>query len=236
MMRRQMNPDFWLTAKRLRAHALLLALSLWGIFLWTLATPTLLDRNGNLKGTDFLHFYTLGSLAIAHRGSELYDMQSQAALAAQRVPDARGIRYLPLYPPQVSILFVPLAFLSYGWALTIWWIFTALVYGGCCYGIWRSCPALRDFGGTVALTALAFPAFFHLIAWGQTSALALASFTAAFLLLRDQHEFAAGLALGCLTFKPQLGLAAAVVFIAIRSWRIVGGAALSAAAQVSAGV
>jgi len=108
-----MNPDWWLTGKRLRAHALLLALSLWGIYFWTIATPTLRDRNGNLKGTDFLHFYTLGSLAAAHRGSDLYDLQAQAFLAAQRVPEARGIRYLPLYPPQVSILFAPLALLSY---------------------------------------------------------------------------------------------------------------------------
>ena len=235
-MMRRMNPDRWLTAKRLRAHALLLALILWGIYTWTIATPTLRDRNGNLKGTDFLHFYTLGSLAIHHRGSELYDVTSQAVLATRRVPDADGIRYLPLYPPQVSILFAPLAFFSYGRALALWWMCTTLIYGACCYRIWRICPALQDFGGNVALAALAFPAFFHLMAWGQTSALALACFTATFLLLRDHREFAAGVALGCLAFKPQLGLAAAIVFIAIGSWRIVAGAALSAMAQVAAGV
>lgn len=231
-----MNPDRWLTGKRVRAHALLLALILWGIYIWTIATATLRDRNGNLKGTDFLHFYTLGSLAMEHRGSELYDVQSQAVLASQRVPAAAGIRYRPLYPPQVSILFEPLAFLSYGWALALWWICAVLIYGVCCYRIWRMCPALRDFGGTVALVALAFPAFFHLIVWGQTSALALACFTAGFILLRDRREFAAGVALGCLVFKPQLGLAAAIVFIIIGSWRVVAGAALSAAAQLAVGV
>ena len=36
------------------------------------------DRNGNLKGTDFLHFYTLGLIAREHRGPELYDMKVQA--------------------------------------------------------------------------------------------------------------------------------------------------------------
>ena len=231
-----MNPDRWLTRKRLRAHALLLALTMWGIYIWTIATPTLRDRSGNLIGTDFLHLYTLGSLAVTHRGSELYDEQSQALLAAQRVPEAGGIRYLPLYPPQVSILFAPLAFLSYGWALAVWWICTGLIYGACCHAIWRSCPALHDFGWTVALIALAFPAFFNLIAWGQTSALALACFTVAFPLLRDQREFAAGLALGCLVFKPQLGLAAAVVFIITGGWRIVTAGALSAAGQTAAGV
>lgn len=211
-------------------------MTIWSLFIWTIATPTLRDRNGNLKGADFLHFYTLGSLAIAHQGGELYNMDAQAALVAQRVPNASGIRYLPLYPPQVSLVFAPLAHLSYDRALALWWLCTAVIYGACCYAIWRQCSNLRDFGGTVALVAIAFPAFFHLIAWGQTSALALACFAAGFLLLRDKREFAAGLALGCLILKPQLGLAAAVVFIVVGRWRLLAGAALSAAAEIGAGI
>ena len=69
----------------------------------------LIDRAGNLKGTDFLHFYTLGSVALTHHGVDLYNMRAQAEIAAQRVPAAAGIRYLPLYPPQVSIFFAPFA-------------------------------------------------------------------------------------------------------------------------------
>jgi len=223
----------WLTSKRLRAQAVLLGLSIWGIYAWTIATPGLRDWNGNLKGTDFVHFYTLGSIALAHRGDELYDIQAQVEITAERVPDARGIRYLPLYPPQVSILFAPLAYLRYGWALAVWWACTGLIYGGSCYWIWKTCPALSHVGGAVALAALAFPAFFHLIAWGQTSALALVCFTAAFLLLYRQREFAAGLALGCLIFKPQLGLASAILFICLGRWKIVAGAAFSASAQIA---
>src|SRR5207247_1384632 len=151
--------------------------------------------------TDFLHFYTLGSLAESDHGGDLYDMNAQAALAAQRVPEAAGIRYLPLYPPQVSLLFAPLAKLSYSWALAIWWACSAALYGICCYVIWRACPHLHDHGGTTALLAAASPAFLHLIAWGQTSAMALACFTLMFVLLRDRREFLAGFTLGCLIFK-----------------------------------
>ncbi len=228
--------ETWLTPKRLAAHGLLLAVVLWGLYVWTIATPGLRDRNGNLKGTDFLHLYTLGSLAAEHRGADLYDTNAQAGLAAQRVPDAAGVRYLPLYPPQVSIFFAPLAGLPYGWALSVWWIFSAAVYGACCYSVWRASPNLRDHGGAVALLAAASPAFFNLIAWGQTSAVALACFTLMYFLLRDRQEFIAGVALGCLIFKPQLGLAAAVVFAAIGAWRILAGAALSSAAQLSLGM
>ncbi len=230
------NRGHWLTLKRLRAHGAIVALCLWSLYAWNVATPGLRDRNGNLKGTDFLHFYTLGSLAAAHRGADLYDMNAQAALAAQRVPEAAGIRYLPLYPPQVSIFFAPLAHLSYGWALIFWWSCSAGVYAVCCYSLWRACPNLQQHLGIVVLLATALPAFFHLIAWGQTSAVALASFTGMFFLLRDRREFLAGLVLGCLIFKPQLALAAAVLFVSLGAWKIVAGAVLSAAGQLSLGV
>jgi hypothetical protein len=227
------TPAKWLTAKRLRAHGLMLALCLWTVYLWNIATPGLLDRFGNLKGTDFLHFYTLGSLALAHRGADLYNMDAQSQLAVERVPAAVGIRYLPLNPPQVSIFFAPFARLPYAYALIFWLALSALVYGVCCYALWRACPNLRQYKLTVVILALAFPAFWHLVAWGQTSALALACFTVAFLALRGQREFLAGLALGCLAFKPQLALAAGVIFVVTLNWKVIAGALLSAAAQLT---
>ena len=98
------------------------------------------------------------------------------------------------------------------------------------------CPQLRAHGGMVALLAAAFPPFFHLIAWGQTSAIALAVFTLAFFLHRERREFLAGLVVGCLILKPQLGLAVAVVFVAVGAWKFVAGAILSACAELSVGV
>ena len=221
-----------LTAKRLRAHGAILALCLWSVYLWNIATPGMLDRAGNLKGTDFLHFYTLGSLALAHRGTDLYNMSAQSELAAQRVPAAAGIRYVPLYPPQVSILLAAFARLSYPRALILWLTFSALIYGLCCYALWRACLNLFNHKFTVLILALAYPAFWHLIAWGQTSALALACFTLAFFALRAQSNFLAGLAFGCLIFKPQLGLAAAIVFLITLRWKVIAGALLSAAAEL----
>jgi len=232
-----MNPsNQWLTARRLRIHALLLGIALWSVYIWTLSTPGLRDRNSNLKGTDFVHFYTLGALANAHDGAHLYDMDVQSALIGQRVSQAAGILYLPLYPPQVSLLFGPLARLPYAAALAFWWIISALLFGICCFAFWQNCPNLGEHGFLALTLAVAFPPFFNLIAWGQTSALALCCFTLAFLSFNRQREFAAGLALGMLVFKPQLGLAAAILFVAMGSWKVVFGAALSGVAQLSAGV
>jgi hypothetical protein len=72
------------------------------------------------------------------------------------------------------------------------------------------------------------------MAWGQTSALALACFTLAFFALRAERGWLAGLAIGCLIFKPQLAVAAALVFALTWQWKIICGAVLSAAAQLSA--
>jgi hypothetical protein len=223
----------WINPRRLRIHGAIVALCLWSVFTWNLATPGPRDRNGNLKGTDFSHLYTLGSVGLERRAADLYNEDAQAELTARRIPGAEGIRYIPLYPPQVSIIFAPLAALPYARALIIWLTISALLYGVCCYKLWQSCPRLFNEGRTVFILAIAFPGFFHLIAWGQTSAVALACFTAAFLLLRHERPFLAGLALGCLIFKPQLGIAAAFVFVYTRAWRVIAGGILSAAAQLA---
>jgi glycosyl transferase family 87 len=229
------KPASWLNPRRLCIHGLLLALILWSTYAWMLATPGLLDRHGLVKGTDFLHLYTLGSLAREHRGSALYDMAAQSALAQQRVRQAGRLFFVPLYGPQVSLLFAPLAALPYAGALAVWLMLNTAIYALCSYAVWRTCPNLHSEAMTVFLLALAYPAFFHLILWGQTSGLALACFTLAYLALDSKRMISAGLAIGCLIFKPQLGLAAAFVFLLAREWKVVFAAVASALAQLSAG-
>jgi hypothetical protein len=209
-------------------------LALWTGFAWDYAVPGLRDRAGQIKGADFLHFYTLGLLAREHGGGSLYNLAAQEAIAQARVPEAAGVRYLPLYPPQVSLLFAVLSRLHYGPALLLWSLTSLSIYAMCCAVIVRVCPALRADALTVAICAAAYPAFWHLIAWGQTSGLALACFVAAYFALRRGNRFLAGLALGCLIYKPQLGLAAALVFLLSGEWALIGGAALSAALKFTA--
>ncbi len=215
-----MSPGSWLTTKRIRIHGLLLAACLWTVYAVNMSTPGLLDRNGLVKGTDFLHFYTLGKLALQGRGDLLYDMRAQAELTRQLVAQAPDSLYVPLYGPQVSLLFAPFARMPYGWALTVWLAVNVLLYAFCCCAVWKTCPSLQKDRWTVLILAMAFPGFFHLLAWGQTSGLALLCFTLAYLALRSDRRLLAGLAIGALIFKPQLGLAAAVVFVIARQWKL----------------
>jgi hypothetical protein len=199
-----------------------------------LSTPGLRDRSGQLKGTDFIHFYVLGSLALDGQAAALYDYRAQAAHSVARVPESTGVYYLPIYGPQMSLLFAPLARLPYAWALLVWSLITASIYGLCCAAFWRTCAALRADRSTVVILAAGSPAFFNLLAHGQNSAIALACFTAAFFALRHEKRFLAGLAIGTLIYKPPLGLAAACVFGLTLEWRIVAGAIAGAAAQLGA--
>lgn len=223
-----------LTLNRIRAHGLVLVICMWSLYVADVSTPGLRDRFGLIKGTDFVHFYTLGSLALQHHGAELYDAQAQTAMAEKLVPEAQGLHYVALYGPQVSLFFAPFARLSYGWALALWWLVSSALYGVCCYLIWRLCANLQSYGFVVLLLAMAYPAFLHLIAWGQTSAPGLLCVTAAFLALRSGRRLLAGVAIGFLAFKPSLGLAAAFVFVFACEWKVVAGAIASGAIQLAA--
>src|SRR5207248_11064670 len=227
------RPAGWLTAKRVRIHGLLLAVCLWTTYAVDVSTPGLRDRYGLIKGTDFLHFYTLGTLALRGRGDLLYDMRAQAEVAHERVPEAAGVFYLPLYGPQVSLFFAPFARLPYGWALTAWLSLNLVIYALCCYAVWKRCVTLQSDRWTVLILAIAFPGFFHLIVWGQTSGLALLCFTLGFLAINSEQHFLAGLAIGSLIFKPQLGLASAVIFLFFRESKLILGAIVTGVAQLA---
>jgi alpha-1,2-mannosyltransferase len=224
-----------LTRKRIRGHAVLLGLVLWGLYAINIATPGLRDRQGQLKGADFLHFYVLGNIARIHDGTMLYDAPRQAALAQQLIRQEPGESYLPVYGPQFSLLFIPFARLPYGWSAAAWMLASALVYSVCCWLMLRVCSHLRDDRTTVLILAAAFPGFFFMVASGQNSALALIAFTIAFFCFRAERPLLAGMALGLLAYKPQFGIMAAAVFVLTLEWKVVAGALITAAGQLTAG-
>lgn len=222
-----------LTARRVLTHATLLAVCMWSLYALDLATPGLRDRAGHIKGADFVHFYTAGRLLQAGRLHDLYDPAALAAYQQHLIPESRGDYFVASYGPQVYLPFSLLARLPYGWAAWAWALLNCALYLACCYAVWRCCPRLQPYAAIVFVLALAFPGFFTLIAFGQSSGPALLLLTLAFLCLRSRRMFMAGLALGSLVYKPQLGMAAAVVFLLAAEWKLIAGAVLAAAAQLS---
>jgi hypothetical protein len=220
----------FVTRSRIRGHGTLLALCLWALFCLSVTSSGVLDRSGTLKGSDFLQFYTLGSLVDTP--AQLYDVAAFGERAQALVPEAKDAHYLPIYGPQLALAFAPFAQLSYGIALALFSLLGLLVHAACVWAVWRRCPALRREPGTVWLLAAAQPALFACVGFGQLGWLALLAFTLCYLALAHQRPFAAGLALGLLAYKPQLGLVAGAVFLGSGQWRVVAGALSCAALQL----
>jgi Glycosyltransferase family 87 len=223
--------------RHIELHIALLPIYIWTVVAWSayvndISAPGRLDRAGHMKGHDFVHFYVVGEIGRDARREELYSFDAQAKRTDRLVPEYPH-RFQPVHGPQVAMFFAPLALLSYVNALVLWLIASAVVYSACVYVLWRSLPSARPHGWAVALVALGFPGFYSVIAWGQTSAFALAWLTCAYLAMRAGRPWLAGAALGTLVYKPTLLLLAPFALVVRRDWRMLAGAALAAGAQLA---
>jgi hypothetical protein len=224
---------FWrLSYREARVIAAILAAVLWTLAaVFLLATPGYRSLAGPLKGGDFIQYYVFGAAARAGEASRLYDYDYLHALQTNLLPESAPERYLPVYPPQMYLVYLPLAFLSYAQAATLWSIGIILVYGWIVRVCWRaSRDALPD-GRFVAIAAAAFPPFWNLVLHGHNTIVPLTAFFLTWRALRHEWRFAAGLALGLLLFKPQFGLVVAFIVLACGEWAMLAGIAVCAAIQ-----
>jgi hypothetical protein len=209
------------------------AVLLWFVYAFTIATPGVLDRAGAVKGWDFPQFYALGRLAGAGRVGDLANGTAIGRAAAESVsPTLATSTFVPVYGPQVALLFRPLASLPYLDALGVWLGVSFVLCVLCSVTLWRACERLHHDAPAVIAMAVGAPVYFFLACYAQLSAVGLALFTLGWLALDRGRPVLAGIALGTLAYKPQLGLAAAVVLLAAAEWPVVGGAVAAAAAQL----
>jgi alpha-1,2-mannosyltransferase len=222
----------WLTPRRLRAQAIVVALCLWGVCAVDYATPGLFDRAGNIKFQDFLPIFISARLIARHRSAALYDYALEQREVEQITGRSTSVRVPNFYGPQVGLLFVPLATLPFLTAASVWVALSLLIYFVCVFAVLKRCPSLAAHSGLVWLSAIAFPPLFHLFVRAQLSALPLACFTAASLAFHSRKPLLAGVALGLLMLKPQFLVALPLIFLLARSWSSLAGLLLSAAAQL----
>jgi hypothetical protein len=223
----------WFTPSRIRAHALILVICIWGTCAFNFATPSLFDRFANIKFQDFLPFYVSAQLIAQGRTSDLYK-QDVIAQSIHFILGAPSHVVLPnLYGPQVGLLFVPLVRFSFPIAARIWMAISLIIVFACVFSVWKSCFALRSHARLVVLCTLAFPPLFHTFVRGQVSALVLLCFTAAYLAFRANRNWWVGVALGLLIFKPQFLVAIPLVFLFAGAWKALSGLAVSAVAQLA---
>lgn len=224
-----------ITSKRLAVWGVGLLGLTWFIYLHTMMVPGLIDRAGRFKGTDYIQFYVMGSLLVDGRAGSLYDGRAHLDEGRRRIDPALALYAShPNYGPQIALLFAPLALLPFGWSLALFLSIMSLCYGISVWLVWRHCEGLWNHGGLVAVLAAGSPLFFTMVLYGQLSAIALLFWSVGFAAMRRNRPFCAGLALGCLIYKPTLGVVFGLVFLLSGQWRLVAGALAAVAGQLVA--
>jgi hypothetical protein len=183
-----------------------------------LAGHGITDPAGRPVGTDFVSFWTVSSML--HNGQEraIYVPQALAAFEQVVVRDANTAFYAWQYPPIALLLIYPLALFPYLLSLAIWLAVGAGLY---LTVLWRILPLpLTLWAG------LAFPGVLLTVGHGQNAFFTVGLLGWALLLL-PRRPVAAGILIGLLSFKPQLGVLLPVALVAGGQWRAVIAAALA---------
>jgi hypothetical protein len=226
-----------MTRRRLHAVCLTLLAASLALHGWDLALPGLVDRAGRLKCPDFLQFYTYGSLVRTGQTAALYDPAAHARVARSRVDPRISLEHFhPNYSPVVAWIFAPLAGLPYLGAMALWAILSwVLVFVGLAL-LLRLAPRLGADPVSFWLVAAAWPTTFVVLRYGQLSALSMLWLVISARLAARDWNLLAGLALGCLAYKPNLLVVPALVFLFAGEWRLLTGMLAGASVQIAASI
>jgi len=212
----------FVTRARVRVYSALLLLAYTATIVALLATADgIVDRAGRPIGTDFANVYAAGRLALEGKAPEAYDWPAHHA-TQKRISGREDIpHYGWHYPPMFLLVAAALAALPYLGALLVYQAATLAAY----------LAVVRAIVGRPQtwLLALAFPGVFVNVTHGHNGFITAALLGAGLVLL-DRRPMLAGLALGALAYKPQLGLLVPLVLAVSGRWQVIGWAAGTAAA------
>ena len=168
----------------------------------------------------FVSFYAAGQLSAGGHPALAYD-KTYHYLAEEALTQP-GIQSIPfLYPPVYLLLFTPLALLPPLLAFAIFEAATVLFY------LLVLSRILGEWGSAWLVPALAFPATFWTLGYGQNAFLTAALLGAGTLLV-DRRPAAAGALFGALCYKPHFALLVPVALLADRRWSAIAAAAATA--------
>ncbi|MFD1331199.1 glycosyltransferase family 87 protein [Methylopila musalis] len=182
------------------------------------------DVTGHPIGRDFLNVWGAPRVVAEHGAAALADLARYPLLLEQQFGQTLKMFFNWSYPPHALIVLAPFSWAPYGVALGLW---TLGGLGAFAFVVRAGLPAERR---RVAIAAAVLsPAAFWCVATGQNGLLLGALVLGAVLCL-DRRPVVAGVLIGLLTIKPQLGLLIPVALIAAGAWRTIFAAAATALA------
>lgn len=173
---------------------------------------------------DFVSFWTAGHLALEGRAADAYHQASHyaAQLALHGDPTRAYVAFF--YPPFFLIPCMGLALLSYFPSLCVWLVTTCAGYAAAVRGL---LPKDLPQGAHLWVLLLGYPAVMVNAGFGQNGFLSAAMLGGAAVWL-DRRPALAGLCLGCLAYKPQLGIIVPLALVAAGRWRCFAAACVTA--------
>lgn len=159
---------------------------------------------------DFRVFWAAARLMLQGEALATFDM---ARLGAEH--NVKPEDWMPwLYPPAYLYVIAPFGAMSFAWAFLLSNILSVALLAWAVRPFTAKVPALWL---AVALAPAAIPA----LLLGQNSVAWLAVLILALSALRDGRHVLAGICIGCLTLKPQLGLMIPIALLAAGLWRTI---------------
>jgi hypothetical protein len=192
----------------------------------------------SLVSGDFVSFWTAGELVLEGHAADAYNEVPHFFKEVALHGDPDTWAYLAFfYPPYVLLLCAGFALLPYLVALSLWLVTSCAAYAAALRALVPK--HLRD-REAVWVLFLGYPAVLVNAGFGQNGFLSTALLGGAAVWL-DRRPALAGLCLGCLSYKPQLGVVVPLALAVAGRWRCFAAAAatvlvLAAAATLAFGV
>ena len=215
------------TARLLRRALLTAAAALLLLCQVNLFRAVLPDSLAGLA--DFRAMYSAGCIVGTGHAAQLYDYSYERDLQNEAAGPRKGA--LPfVYPPFAVLPFVPLSLLSYREAYFVLLLINLLLLGAAAAILSRRLPALVSLWRPLPLVLfLTFLPVGVALVQGQVSILLLLLCCGCYVSLQGGRPFRAGLLLAGMLIKFQIALPVALLFLAWRRWRFLGGFVLGAA-------
>lgn len=210
-----------LSARRVKIYLLLVAmLNVFTLVALVATANGGVDRNGTLLGSDFISFWTAGTML--DQGADPYDAAAHRAAERAFIPSDDGYTAF-FYPPSFLLLCKPLGSFDYFPALAAWVLATGAVYVTALRA-WR-----REAGVELPLwlMVLAFPAIPIVVTHGQTAFL-VAGLLGLGAWLVPARPVLAGILFGLATIKPQFGVLLPLTLLITREGKVIIAAAVTA--------
>lgn len=218
----------WLTQRRIVLYSSV-TLALYGLFFvaWTGINRRFPEFDVVRPGPDFAVFWSASYLALHGSPWQAYDLHLLADLVLTRLSDFQRENFIAwLYPPTYLLMVTPLALLPFSVAYPYFIGASLLGYVIAARRI-SGAASIHRTPGLGCVPLVASPCIFVTAIFGQNAILTAACAALAVYWV-DKKPIHAGICIGLLSAKPQMALLFPFVLIAVRAWRTLASAAVSA--------